>query len=597
MEVDWYVRRGADTIGPLSADQISKEIGAGNIQSDAFVCPVGGASWCPITAVAEFAAVFTNLSGRSCEPSAAEKAEGRPEEWPAVRDLGSYRIVRRIGGGGMGEVYEAFHIRLHKRVALKTLRGSMAERPDARARFLREAETAASLRHPHIVDVTDVGEDSGVPFLVMELLVGETLSELVHRSGALSVETAVDLLLPVLDAVATAHDHNIIHRDLKPENIFLVRSRHGAEIPKVLDFGISKVLSDENRPNLTATASLLGTPFYMSPEQAKGAKLSDARSDQYSLGVVLYEALTARQPYASNGDSFIRLARAIAEGDFPPPRAIRADLSPELEAIILKAMSVSPAERFESVRAFGAALLQFASSGARATWAPAFGAPGTLVPHAPNPPVPTTLERGGTAVTAGKTGAGERKSRAGFLGLGLLLLVGGVGSLLAWRLGGDPPPNADASSGSASTGDTLPDSASQEPIRIQVSVEPSTARIVLDGRVLGEGSIEAELPRDDQEHALLFTADGFISKTVIFREPPPRMTATLDRVPPAPPTVAPPVVTRPPQSGREIKTKTPGPKATSQENIATPSGPEATSKPTAAPAPAAFKTDNIDPWE
>ena len=222
MEVGWYVRRrGTDTIGPVPAEQVSKEIGSGNIASDAFVCPVGGASWSPVTSVAEFAAVFADLEGRGNGPSsAAPEGGGQTAELSVGRQLGTYRIVRCVGSGGMGEVYEAFHTRLQKKVALKTLRKSLAQKPEARARFLREGETASRIRHPHIVDITDIGEDGGVPFLVMELLEGETLSAIIHRTGALSVDAAVDLLLPVIDAVATAHDNGIVHRDLKPENIF-----------------------------------------------------------------------------------------------------------------------------------------------------------------------------------------------------------------------------------------------------------------------------------------------------------------------------------------------------------------------------------------
>src|SRR5687768_2408182 len=214
MEVGWYVRRsGTDTIGPVPAEQVSKEIGSGNIPPDAFVCPVGGASWSPVTSVAEFAAVFADLQGRSNGAASGAPHAGQAVELAVGQELGSYKIVRCVGSGGMGEVYEAFHTRLQKKVALKTLRKSLAQKPEARARFLREGETASSIRHPNIVDITDIGEDSGVPFLVMELLEGETLSAIIHRTGALSVETAVEVLLPVVDAVATAHDNGIIHRD------------------------------------------------------------------------------------------------------------------------------------------------------------------------------------------------------------------------------------------------------------------------------------------------------------------------------------------------------------------------------------------------
>jgi serine/threonine protein kinase len=590
MEAGWYVRRkGTDTVGPVPADQVSKEIGSGNILSDAFVCPVGGASWCPVTSVAEFAAVFADLEGRSGPSGADSQAGGLTGEVLVGTQLGSYRIVRCIGSGGMGEVYEAFHTRLQKKVALKTLRQSLAQKPEARARFLREGETASRVRHPHIVDITDIGEDAGVPFLVMELLEGETLSAIVHRTGALSVEAAVELLLPVLDAVATAHEHDIIHRDLKPENIFLARSHRGGVTPKVLDFGISKMLTSEQGPNLTATTSFLGTPFYMSPEQAKGAKHSDARSDQYSLGVVLYETLTARQPHLNSGESFIQLVHAIAEGNFPPPRTIRGDLPSQIEAIILKAMHILPAERYASIREFGAALLPFAGERAHSIWGSAFGAPAASLPvsgeisRSPEPSyaaaIPTTLERGAATLTAGPPTANDRKSRAGVAVAAGLLVSIGIGAVVVWQLGrgGANPEPASSSVSGARAGAAPPESHGR--YRIRVNVEPSHARLELDGRAVGQGSIESDLPRDGSEHTLIVTADGFISKTVMFRDAPPPAIVKLD-----------PVVAPASKGATASRPRKPGGGSGKKGPEAEPAG-----KPAAQPA--GPRTDNIDPWE
>src|SRR5450755_3731123 len=168
-----------------------------------------------------------------------------------------YRIVRMLGQGGMGSVYEAVHLGLKKRFAIKTLLPSLAQSPEAQARFLREGEAASRMNHPNVVDVTDVGTEGGVPYLVMEYLEGETLGDFSARRGPLDVAVAVDLLLPAISAVAAGHDEGVIHRDLKPQNIFLARSAWGEPVPKILDFGVSKLLGGDN-PALTGTMAVLG---------------------------------------------------------------------------------------------------------------------------------------------------------------------------------------------------------------------------------------------------------------------------------------------------------------------------------------------------
>src|SRR5947209_10727305 len=196
--------------------------------------------------------------------------------------FGKYRIVRLMGEGGMGAVYEAVHPVLKKRFAIKTLLPTVAVQRDARARFLREAEAASRINHPNVVAVLDVGTEGDTPYLVMEFLEGETLDALLARRTVLPVADAVDLMLPVISAVSTAHEHGVIHRDLKPQNIFLSRGPWGEAIPKVLDFGVSKLVDDGEAVALTGTQAMLGTVTYMSPEQARGARGVDARSDQYA---------------------------------------------------------------------------------------------------------------------------------------------------------------------------------------------------------------------------------------------------------------------------------------------------------------------------
>ncbi len=309
---------------------------------------------------------------------------------PGTR-LGKYEVVRRLGVGGMGAVYEALHTGIGRPMALKTLSSRLASEPRSQTRFLREAAAASRLDHPHVVTVTDFGAEGGVSYLVMELLRGEDLAALLSRDR-LSSDRAADLLLPVCAGVFAAHAAGIVHRDLKPPNIFLAQTPIGEVVPKVLDFGISRWLDDEDSQSLTATGALIGTTPYLSPEQIAG-KPADARSDQYTLGVIVYECVVGRRPH--EGEGVYAIMRSIAEGRFPPPRQQRPELAPELEAVILRAMHLDPTERFESVHALGRALLAFASARGQARWGDYFGAPAgkpaLMLARTPTP-TPTTQE-------------------------------------------------------------------------------------------------------------------------------------------------------------------------------------------------------------
>jgi serine/threonine-protein kinase len=334
---------------------------------------------------------------------------------PGTR-LGKYQIVRRLGQGGMGSVYEAQHTDIGKPVALKTLAGRLASDATAQARFLREAATASRLEHPHVVAVTDFGSDAGVTYLVMELLRGEDLgAAIAHEPRGLPVERVADAMLAVCAGVFAAHEAGVVHRDLKPQNVFLARTAFGEISPKVLDFGISKLLDAELASSLTNTGTVMGTTPYLSPEQLASGVV-DGRSDQYALGVILYECVTGQRPH--EGETAFAIMRAIAEGRFPPPRARRHDLPAAVEAIVMRAMDMVPDRRYESVHALGRALLPFASAKARVLWSDYYGAarapaavaapaPGTtILPAGAAAPLPATRTSARTPTPPPATPAG-----------------------------------------------------------------------------------------------------------------------------------------------------------------------------------------------
>jgi serine/threonine protein kinase len=277
---------------------------------------------------------------------------------------GKYQIVREIGRGAMGVVYEALHIALERRVAVKTLLDDVSMDAQIGARFEREARAASAIGHPNIVDVFDLGRTGdGLLFMVMELLGGESLASLLKRTPRLPIPLAIHLMNQVLSGLSAAHKHGIVHRDLKPDNIFVLSSEERPNFVKIVDFGISKVLTSSAGTNRSATAkvagtmvgSVLGTPLYMSPEQAIGQVAAiDHRTDIYSAGVVLYEMLCGRTPYL--GDSYAQIFGSLLEGNYPPPRSLASEIPLELEAAIARALDRDMDKRFPSAAAMRQAI-------------------------------------------------------------------------------------------------------------------------------------------------------------------------------------------------------------------------------------------------
>jgi serine/threonine-protein kinase len=262
------------------------------------------------------------------------------------------------------------HREIGKRVAVKVLGPAVAAIPGARVRFLREAQLTSRVRHPHIVDLTDMGSEGGHTFLVMEYLEGEDLARRLYRTGAMSPQETADILLPVCAAVIAAHRAGVTHRDLKPQNIFLAAERHLTH-PKVLDFGISKEEGSMSASGLTGTGAMIGTPFYLAPEQILDARAAGPASDQYAVGVILFECLTGERVF--DGENMFTVFQLIVTGYFTRPRQRRPEIPAVLEEIVLRVMNLDPKARFPSLLELGQSLLPFASVRARTLWEEEFG--------------------------------------------------------------------------------------------------------------------------------------------------------------------------------------------------------------------------------
>ena len=293
-----------------------------------------------------------------------------------------FEIVSLIGRGGMGCVYKAFDRDLGRTVAIKTLHGIDQRQSNTLARFRREAQAASRVVHPNLVIIYSYGAQGETPYIVMEYLSGRSLGAEIAE-GPLSVERTADVLVAACAGVYAAHRANVVHRDLKPGNIFIARTPMG-ETPKILDFGISRVGGDE--ANLTGTGHIVGTTYYLAPEQAAGREI-DARVDQYALGVILYECLTGVRPFT--GSAAYAIMRNIVEGIFPPPSRVRPDIPRDMEAVILRAMSRVPGDRFARVRNLGLALMPFMSVQGRQQGSYHFTAPEAEMPIAPSVARPT----------------------------------------------------------------------------------------------------------------------------------------------------------------------------------------------------------------
>jgi serine/threonine protein kinase len=307
-------------------------------------------------------------TGKPLPGTPAQKGTGPEgtgaEAFPLIGQTlgGKYFVRSALGKGGMGTVYEAVNVQIGRVVAIKALHPKQLKKEEAVKRFYQEARAAGSIGHPNICEVYDIGTlENGCPYLVMERLVGVTLADRLAKEGALPIDDVLDALGQVLFALVLAHEKGIVHRDIKPENVFLTQRSGFAPIAKLLDFGVSKILpasqgTRDSDLDLTRAGMVMGTPFYMSPEQARGDRDLDARVDIYGCGVLLYESLTGKKPFEAK--SYNVLLWQILTKNPTPARDLRPEISVSVARVIERAMSRSRDDRYPNAAAFIAALVQ-----------------------------------------------------------------------------------------------------------------------------------------------------------------------------------------------------------------------------------------------
>ena len=398
---------------------------------------------------------------------------------------GRFRLSRLIGQGGMGSVWQATHLGLDIPCAVKFIEGEMAQHPEMQMRFEREAKAAAQLRSPHVVQILDHGVCEGTPYIAMELLDGEDLGHRFARVGKMPPAQLHQVIAQVCRALSKAHALGIVHRDLKPDNIFLVRD-DDREIAKVLDFGIAKSKSNELAGSNTKTGAMLGTPYYMSPEQAQGTRALDYRSDLWSLGVITYQGLIGQLPFESEALGDLLMKIMVMELPMPSQRGCAL---PGIDQWWMKAAARDPAQRFQSAKEFSdsLALVCGVSQLSGVHDLPALAAAGAM--PSPGGTMPLGIATAGAATptplsrTTDEDRAGApRKSVAPFIAVGVFAALAIVGGLVfalrpkeAPPVSAAPAPTASAPAADDTPAAPPPTASAAAPTPTEPASAPSTA--------------------------------------------------------------------------------------------------------------------------
>jgi serine/threonine protein kinase len=435
--------------------------------------------------------------------------------------VGNYRVLSLLGEGGMGVVYLAQHPGIGRKAAIKVLHPELARNPEVVTRFFNEARAANAIRHPGIVEVFDFGTlPDGSTYITMEFLDGESLSARIRRVGRLRIGDAVELASQTANVLAAAHAAGIVHRDLKPDNLFLVPDQHtpGRDVIKVLDFGIAKLSGEASGSGSvkTRTGTIMGTPIYMSPEQCRGTKEVDRRTDIYALGIILYEMICGQPPFVSSGHGeLIHMHIGVPPR---PPRAHNPGIPVELEKVMLRLLAKDADERQQSMGEVQQALK---GTPARAVSTPQVdqtspASPASPTPRAPrsDPSVQTTFSAAASMI---EDAAPTRRRWGVAAFVGALVVAGGAA---AFVLGGGhlpsgatpvavqatPPPVPSAPA-------SRPQAAPEAPASISVSITsvPAGARLVRDkdGANIGVTPFKEAWPRGDGAEKMSLELDGY----------------------------------------------------------------------------------------
>ncbi len=475
--------------------------------------------------------VNCEVDGEALVPDAALKAMDR--DVVVGEMIGEYRVESKLGEGGFGAVYRAIQPLIGKLVAIKVLSRKLSGDPEMVSRFVAEARAVNHIRSRNIVDIFGFGSlPDGRQYFVMELLDGTTLEEYVRERGRLPAEEAVAIFRGIARALDAAHAAGIVHRDLKPENVFLVRD-DGVLMPKLLDFGIAKLMGGATGGHKTRTGVPMGTPYYMSPEQCRGDKI-DHKTDVYSFGVLAFQVLTGELPF--RGDSFMQIMFAHVSSAPPAPSSAWPRLSPLLDPPILTMLAKSPAERPDTCGAAVEAIANAAASAGHAVGTLPVGTPSfalsATTPAAMGAVFAAPRESPGSTLSAAETATDVGpKSRAPLAALGAVLALVLVGGGLALAMTRKPTaeatePTASPSSAPAVSAGPTPSSvisAAVEPaaparVRLTLTSEPKRVAVFLGNRLLGTApDDEIWLDRSDVELELTLKADGYANDKIKVR--------------------------------------------------------------------------------